>query len=155
MRQEIGLIADTHGLLRPEAVAALRGVDRILHAGDVGRISVLEELEKLAPVTAVRGNVDNGGWAERLPMTAEIELGPVWIYMIHIVDDLDLDLVAAGFSVLVYGHSHRAVIERRGGLLRVNPGSAGPRRFDLPVTVARLTIDSRGPAAQRIDLPLC
>ena len=87
-------------------------------------------------------------------MTAEIEVGPVWIYLIHIVDDLDLDLVAAGFSVLVYGHSHRPLIERRGGLLYVNPGSAGPRRFDLPVTVARLTIDSTGPAVQRIDLPI-
>lgn len=140
----LGLISDTHGLLRPEAVEALAGVDRVVHAGDVGRQAILDELTQIAPVDAVRGNVDHGAWAEALPETAEIAVGERWIHVRHILDELDLDPAAAGFDVVVYGHSHRPSIETRGGVLYVNPGSAGPRRFRLPVTVARLSIDPSG-----------
>jgi len=130
------LIADTHGLLRPEAVEALRGVERILHAGDVGRPEVLDGLARIAPVTAVRGNVDRGAWAEALPATAELEVDGTWFHVLHVFEELDLDPRAADFGVVVFGHSHRPVIRRRDGVLYVNPGSAGPRRFRLPVSVA-------------------
>ncbi len=120
------------------------GVDRVVHAGDVGRQPILDELERIAPVDAVRGNVDHGAWAEALPETAEISVGERWIHVRHILEELDLDPAAAGFDVVVYGHSHRPSIETRGGVLYVNPGSAGPRRFRLPVTVARLRFDRSG-----------
>jgi putative phosphoesterase len=149
---EIGLISDTHGLVRPEALAALAGVERIVHAGDVGRPEVLELLTSIAPVLAVRGNVDRGAWAERLPPSAELAVGPVVIHVRHILEELDLEPAAAGFGVVVIGHSHQPTIERRGGVLFVNPGSAGPRRFKLPVTVARLTIVGEEVTARRLDL---
>jgi putative phosphoesterase len=137
----IGVISDTHGLLRPEAVEALRGVAHILHAGDVGAVEVLDELRKIAPVTAVRGNVDHGQWARELPLIEAVEFGGVSIYVLHILDELDLKPEAAGFEVVVYGHSHKPSSETKNGVLYFNPGSAGPRRFKLPVTVGRLVID--------------
>ena len=148
----IGLISDTHGLLRPEALDALQGVERILHAGDVGRPEVLEQLRAVAPVTAVRGNVDHGSWAEALPMTAEIELAGCWFHLLHRIEDLDLDPAAAGFHVVLYGHSHKPHHEEREGVHYLNPGSAGPRRFRLPVTLALSQIVQGEPCFEWIDL---
>ena len=137
----IGLISDTHGLLRPEALRALEGSDVIIHAGDVGDPEILEKLKTLAPVFAVRGNVDTEAWARALPETEVIETGPATIYVLHDVHALDLDPAAAGFQIVVSGHSHKPGQTEREGVLYINPGSAGPRRFDLPVTVARLSLD--------------
>ncbi len=136
----IGLISDTHGLLREEAVRALRGSELILHAGDVGAPEILDALRVVAPVVAVRGNVDRGDWALRLPTTAVAEAGDAKIYMLHDVHELDLDPVAAGFRMVLSGHSHKFGRSERSGVLYINPGSAGPRRFQLPVTIARLDI---------------
>ena len=138
----LGVISDTHGLLRPEAVEALRGSDRILHAGDVGDPEILEALAQIAPVTAIRGNVDTDPWARALPETEVVEAGGVSIYMLHDLGQLDLKPEAAGFRVVVYGHSHQPKIEEKNGVLYFNPGSAGPRRFNLPVSVGRLTIEA-------------
>ena len=149
---EWGLIADTHGLLRNDALDALQGVEGILHAGDVGEPGLLQRLARIAPVTAVRGNVDRGPWAEALPETAEVECGGVWVHMRHILADLDLDPRAAGFGVVITGHSHRPLVEERGGVLFVNPGSAGPRRFKLPVTVARMTVREGRPEVRVVHL---
>ena len=137
----IGLISDTHGLLRPEAVKALTGADLILHAGDIGTWEVLKQLRSLAPVVAVRGNVDKEEWALAIPERDVSQVGSVCIYMLHDLNELDVSPVAAGFQVVVSGHSHQPSVERRGGVLFVNPGSAGPRRFRLPVSVARLVIE--------------
>jgi uncharacterized protein len=136
----IGLISDTHGLLRPQALEALRGSELILHAGDVGKSEILKALRELAPVIAVRGNVDTSEWARALPETAVAEAGNVLIYILHDVHALDLNPAAAGFHVIVSGHSHQPGKSERDGVLYVNPGSAGPRRFQLPVTVARLNL---------------
>jgi putative phosphoesterase len=136
----LGLISDTHGLLRQEAVEALRGSELILHAGDVGDPKILEELRKLAPVVAVRGNVDTEEWAKELPLTAVAEAGAVLIYMLHDVNAMDLNPALAGFRLVVSGHSHKPAKVERGGVWYVNPGSAGPRRFQLPVSVARLDL---------------
>jgi putative phosphoesterase len=136
----VGVISDTHGLVRPQALDALRGCERILHAGDVGSPAVLEALSVIAPLTAIRGNNDRDAWARDLPDTAAVEVGGVWLYVLHDVHDLDLDPHAAGFAAVVAGHSHKPGIADRNGTLFVNPGSAGPRRFTLPVTVARLRI---------------
>lgn len=136
----VGVISDTHGLLRPEALAALRGVDMIVHAGDVGSAGVLRGLEAIAPVIAVRGNNDYGPWADKLPLTDAFEIGGVTLYAIHDVKELDLDPRAAGLSAVIAGHSHRPLAEERDGVLFFNPGSAGPRRFRLPITVGRLVI---------------
>jgi uncharacterized protein len=136
----IGLISDTHGLLRPQALEALRGSELILHAGDVGKSEILKALRELAPVIAVRGNVDTSEWARALPETAVAEAGNVLIYILHDVHALDLNPAAAGFHVVVSGHSHQPGKSERDGVLYVNPGSAGPRRFQLPVTVARLNL---------------
>jgi len=136
----LGLISDTHGLLRREAVEALRGSDLIIHAGDVGDPKILKELRKLAPVVAVRGNVDTEKWAQALPLTTVVEAGSVLIYVLHDVHALDMD-PAAGIRVVVSGHSHKPTKLTRDGVLYVNPGSAGPRRFQLPVTVARLNLE--------------
>ena len=148
----LGVISDTHGLLRSEAVDALRGVDRILHAGDVGAPEILKELESIAPVTAVRGNVDSGGWARKLPLSEVIEVEGVSIYMLHIFEKLDLKPEAAGFRVVVYGHSHVPKIEEKNAVLYFNPGSAGPRRFKLPVTVGRLTVEKDVVRSEIIEL---
>ena len=151
---QVGLISDTHGLLRPEALSALTGVDALIHAGDVGKPELLEPLRAIAPLTVVRGNVDRSDWAEALPMTAELEVGGLWIHTLHIRDDLDLDPRAAGFDVVVFGHSHRPEIEERDGVLYVNPGSAGPRRFSLPISVARLSIEGGRARAEIVELEL-
>jgi putative phosphoesterase len=136
----IGLISDTHGLLRPEAAEFLRGSDFIIHAGDIGDPAVLTELNAIAPLTAVRGNNDTAAWAHSIPETAVLRVGEVSVYVLHNLAELDVDPAAAGFQVVVSGHSHRPSVERRGGALYVNPGSAGPRRFKLPVSVGELEI---------------
>jgi uncharacterized protein len=137
----IGAISDTHGLLRPEAVEALRGSARIIHAGDVGDPEILEQLTAIAPLTAVRGNIDKGAWAQKLPETEVVEVGGVSIYVLHNLDELDLKPESAGFSAVIYGHSHVPKQEMRNGVLYFNPGSAGPRRFRLPITLGRLSIE--------------
>jgi putative phosphoesterase len=137
----IGVISDTHGLLRPEALAALRGVEHILHAGDVGDIAILDALREIAPVTAIRGNVDSAGASARLPATDVVELGDKLFYLVHSVHDLDIDPVAAGVTMVVSGHSHKASVTVRDGVIYFNPGSAGPRRFSLPVTVGFVTVE--------------
>ena len=138
----IGLISDTHGLIRPEALEALRGSDLIIHCGDVGDPVVLEMLRTLAPVRAIRGNNDRGRWANRLPPQDLVEIGRHAILVLHNLAELDRATDAAGLSALVFGHSHKPLIEKRGGVLFINPGSAGPRRFKLPVTVATLALGS-------------
>jgi putative phosphoesterase len=138
---KIGLISDTHGLLRDEALTALRGSELIVHAGDVGDRDILARLRELAPVVAVRGNVDTEGWARReLPDTAVAQAGNISIYVLHDVHALDLDPVAAGFQIVVSGHSHKFLRSEKSGVLYINPGSAGPRRFTLPITVAKLDL---------------
>ena len=136
----LGVISDTHGLLRPEALQALRGSNRIIHAGDVGDPEILDKLGAIAPVTAVRGNIDKGAWARKLPETQVVELGGVSIYVLHDLAQIDLKPEAAGFRVVISGHSHIAKQETRNGVLYFNPGSAGPRRFKLPITVGKLTV---------------
>ena len=136
----IGLISDTHGLLRPEALGALDGSDLIIHAGDVGAPEILEQLRRLAPVVAVKGNVDTDAWCADLPETAVADAGSSLVYVLHDLKALDLKPAAAGIAMVVSGHSHKPVCEERGGVLYVNPGSAGPRRFNLPVTVARVDL---------------
>jgi putative phosphoesterase len=148
----VGVISDTHGLIRPEALAALRGVDLIVHAGDIGSPAVLEALAQVAPVSAVRGNNDRADWAAGIPETEWVEAGGSSLLVIHELDLLDLDPAAAGLHVVVYGHSHRPAQHERGGVLYLNPGSAGPRRFRLPVTVALLELGQDGPRARHIDL---
>jgi len=136
----IGVISDTHGLLRPEALAALRASDYIIHAGDIGDPFILKTLAEIAPLTAIRGNVDREAWAKKIPSTNVLEVGGISIYVLHNLNELDLKPEAAGFDVVVYGHSHVAAQEAKSGVLYFNPGSAGPRRFRLPVTVGRLTV---------------
>jgi putative phosphoesterase len=136
----IGVISDTHGLLRPEAPEALAGVDHILHAGDVGRREILDELSRIAPVTAVRGNTDHGRWAAELSAVEVATFGAATICLLHDLGALDLNPAAAGFHAVVTGHSHQPKVRENGGVLYLNPGSAGPRRFDYPVTVARLDV---------------
>jgi uncharacterized protein len=136
----IGVISDTHGLLRPQAVRALKGVELIIHAGDIGGPEVLAALERIAPVEAVRGNIDSGDWAGKLPRTRMLEVGGVHLFVLHDLSRLDLDPAAAGLAAVIYGHSHRPQSESRDGVLYLNPGSAGPRRFTLPVTLAQLRI---------------
>lgn len=148
----IGVISDTHGLLRPEAVEALRGSDYIIHAGDVGSPDVLDELSAIACVTAVRGNVDKGKLASKLPETAVLELGGVSIYVLHDQSQLDLKPKAAGFSAVVSGHSHVPKQEMRNGVLYFNPGSAGPRRFKLPVSVGKLVVESGTVRGELLEL---
>ena len=140
---KVGVISDTHGFLRPEAVAVLAGVERIIHAGDVGGLEILKELSIIAPVTVGRGNIDSQPWAAALPRTEIIEIGERSFYIIHDINDLDIDLKAAGIDMVVYGHSHRPIMEHRSdGVWYLNPGSAGPRRFSLPITIAYLEVSS-------------
>lgn len=150
----IGVISDTHDLVRPEVVEALRGVELILHAGDVGRAAVLHELEKLAPVRAVRGNTDRGPWAAALPKREALELEGVVIYLHHGHEPLEIDPVAGGFGVVIQGHTHKPRLEHYGGVLYLNPGSAGPRRFTLPVSLAYLTIANGQVEAELLELPV-
>ena len=142
-RSIVGVISDTHGLLRPEALSALHGSDILIHAGDVGDADILPRLRTIAPVFAVRGNVDAGPWAEALPETEVVEAGEVSIYVLHDVAQLDLVPAAAGFAAVIYGHSHQPSIRYEFGVLFLNPGSAGPRRFRLPIAVARTVVAGR------------
>jgi putative phosphoesterase len=148
----VGLISDTHGLLREEALQALRGSDLIIHAGDVGKPEIIEALQSVAPVVVVRGNIDTGSWARNLPATAVAEAGPAMLYVLHDVNEIDLDPAAAGFHVVVSGHSHKPDRTERSGVLYINPGSAGPRRFNLPVTIARLDLGQTPWKVDFIDL---
>jgi putative phosphoesterase len=145
----IGVISDTHGLLRPEALVALAEAEHILHAGDVGDAAILDELRKIAPVTAIRGNVDVWGECAELPATEMVELAGRLFYLVHSVHDLDLNPATAGVAVVVSGHSHKPSVERKQGVMYLNPGSAGPRRFKLPITVA-LAVVSEGDVSARI-----
>ncbi|MCU1296695.1 MAG: phosphodiesterase, family [Acidobacteriaceae bacterium] len=137
----IGIISDTHGLLRPEAVAALRGSDFIIHAGDIGDHDILKKLGQIAPVTAIRGNIDREPWARKIPTTEVLEVGDVSIYVLHNLAELDLKPEASGFAAVIYGHSHVPKQEMKNGVLYFNPGSAGPRRFKLPVSLGKLHVD--------------
>ena len=148
----LGLISDTHGLLRDSALRALEGSDLILHAGDVGASEILEELRGVAPVVAVRGNVDTGTWADVLPLTEMVGAGSATIYMIHILQDLDIDPRGAGVSIVVSGHSHQPRQSEKDGVVYINPGSAGPRRFRLPVTVAKLDVGTKPWRAKFFEL---
>jgi putative phosphoesterase len=148
----IGVIADTHGLLRPQALRALAGVELIIHAGDIGNPEVLTGLERIAPVQAVRGNVDRGDWAAPLPRTLVVEVGGLHLYVLHELFSLDLDPAAAGLAAVIFGHSHSPHLERKDGVLYLNPGSAGPRRFTWPVTLALLRVQNNGLISEFIDL---
>ena len=148
----IGVISDTHGLLRPEALAALKGAERIIHAGDVGDPAILDALGAIAPVLAVRGNIDRGAWANTLPSSRVVESSERAIYVLHDIAELELDPAAAGFHAVITGHSHRPAIENKDGVLYFNPGSAGPRRFRLPITLGRLTVSPEGLQAELVDL---
>jgi putative phosphoesterase len=150
----IGVISDTHGLLRPEAVEALRGSDLILHAGDVGSPEILEELRHIAPVKAVRGNIDSTPWCETLSPTEVIEAGGLSLYMLHDLKQLDLNPAAAGFAAVICGHSHAPMNEVRNGVLYFNPASAGPRRFKLPICVGRLRVRDGSLSGEFIELHL-
>ena len=152
MKRTIGVISDTHGLVRPEVHKAFRGVDMILHGGDIGSPDVLNELQSIAPVKAVRGNNDKGGWARSIPEREQLRILSINICMIHDVNELASPREAAEFDVVISGHSHRPSIERRDGILFLNPGSAGPRRFSLPVTVAKLVIRSATVDAEIVEL---
>ena len=148
----IGLISDTHGLLRPEAITFLQGSDFIVHAGDIGDPTILETLAAIAPLTVVRGNNDNGPWAEQLAETALLEVGEASIYVIHDLAQLDIAPSAAGVRVVVSGHSHKPVVEERGDVLYVNPGSSGPRRFKLPISAGELLVDGNSVSARVVEL---
>jgi len=151
---EIGVISDTHGLVRPEALVALAGVDRIVHAGDVGSADVLARLGKIAPVSAVRGNHDRGPWAEALPLTDVVELGGTSLYVLHDLHELDLEPRAAGFAAVISGHSHQPRMDEKDGVLYLNPGSAGPRRFKLPISLARVTVTGTRVTARLVPLEI-
>ena len=148
----VGVISDTHGLLRPQAVEALRGSELILHAGDVGDVDVLRQLRQIAPTLAVRGNVDTSAWANALPTTDVVEVGELQVYMLHDLSALDLDPRAAGFAAVISGHTHRPKADVRDGVLYLNPGSAGPRRFNLPLAVARLHVEGKRLSHEIIEL---
>ena len=148
----VGLISDTHGLLRPEAKAFLQGSDYIIHAGDIGNSGILEQLSAIAPVTAVRGNNDKGSWAQELRETEFLRVSEVFVYVVHDLAELDLDPTAAGVRVVVFGHSHKPTVDERDGVLYVNPGSAGPRRFKLPIAFGELTVSGRSVSARVVEL---
>lgn len=148
----LGLISDTHGLLRDSAVRAMSGADLIVHAGDVGKREILDALKKIAPVVAVRGNVDIDDWAAALPATAETAAGDARVYVLHDLNDLKIDPAASGISIVVSGHSHKPVQRVSDGVLYINPGSAGPRRFQLPITVARLDLGRPPWSVEFIDV---
>ena len=150
----VGVVSDTHGLLRPEAIDFLRGSDFIVHAGDIGAPDVLAELSALAPVTAVRGNNDRAEWAQGIPETNVLQVGEVSIYVVHDIAELDVDPAAAGIQVVVSGHSHRPSLGKRDGVVYLNPGSCGPRRFKLPIAAAELTVQGGAVEARltRLDI---
>jgi hypothetical protein len=148
----IGLVSDTHGLMRAEVLEFLRGADHIVHGGDIGKPEILEALAALAPLTVVRGNTDRGAWADGIGETARLE--GVAIYAIHELSDLDIDPAAAGVRVVVYGHSHKPSVEHRDGVLYVNPGSAGPRRFSLPIAAGELVVNAGAVIPCIVEFPL-
>jgi len=148
----IGVISDTHGLLRPEALYELQGSDHIIHAGDIGDLAILHKLSEIAPVTAIRGNVDREAWAKEIPETAVLEVEGISIYVLHILDELDLKPEAAGFAAVIYGHSHVSKQEVKNGVLYFNPGSAGPKRFNLPVSIGKLVVRKGRIEAEVLDL---
>ena len=148
----LGVLADTHGLLRPEALTALEGVDHILHAGDVGNVTILEALRTIAPVSAIRGNIDGSGPCASLPATEAVELGGHLFYLVHALPDLDLNPETARISAVLYGHSHKPSLSWKNDVLYLNPGSAGPRRFSLPVSLARIRLDATGLHPELISL---
>jgi putative phosphoesterase len=151
----VGLISDTHGLLRPEALDLLRNSDFIVHAGDVGDPAILTELGRLAPVTAIRGNIDKGAWAQSLPKTEVLQVGEAaFVYVLHSIEDLDLDPAAAGFQAVICGHSHKPGFRWKDGVLYVNPGSAGPRRFSLPVSIGRLLVDGDKVSVELVEIEM-
>jgi uncharacterized protein len=154
MVKRVGVIADTHGLLRPEAVAALVSVDLIVHAGDIGSQAIVDELSAIAPVVAVRGNNDRDPWAVSLPETATTEIAGVRLYVIHDLKTLRTDPAELGVDVIISGHSHKPMVQRRAGVMLLNPGSAGPRRFSLPIAIARLSVGPSGPKAEIVELVL-
>jgi putative phosphoesterase len=152
--KQIGLISDTHGMLRPQAMEALRGSELILHAGDVGKPEILNELWKLAPVVAIRGNVDTAPWTSRLNETKLVETSAATFYLIHNINDLDLNPAAAGIDIVLFGHSHQPAQYKKDGVLYINPGSAGPRRFNLPVSLARLSLAAKPWSVDFVTLKL-
>lgn len=148
----IGLISDTHGLLRPEAVAALQGCAQIMHAGDIGKPQVLDGLRAIAPLEAIRGNIDTADWAQVLPERLDLRIGGLTLHVLHDLKQLDIDPLAAGVDVVIAGHSHKPKVERRDGVLYVNPGSAGPRRFSLPISLALLELNDGQAQVELISL---
>ena len=148
----IGLISDTHGLLRPEALAALQGCERIIHAGDIGKPAVLDGLRALAPLEVIRGNIDTADWAQALPERLDLQVGDLLVHVLHDLKELDIDPQAAGIDVVIAGHSHQPKIEQRDGVLYINPGSAGPRRFRLPISLALLRLEGGNAQAELIRL---
>jgi uncharacterized protein len=150
----LGIISDTHGVLRPQAAAFLQGCDRILHGGDIGNAEILSRLSAIAPVTAIRGNNDKGAWAEAIPETEFFEFSGINVYAIHVLSQLDIDPSAAGIRVVVSGHSHKPLIEQRDGVFFINPGSAGPRRFKLPISVADIWIDGGAISPRIVELEI-
>jgi putative phosphoesterase len=149
---KIGIVSDTHGLLRPEVLPALAGVERILHLGDVGKISILRELERIAPVTAIRGNIDREGPCSELPETEVVLAEGRYIYMLHDLRTLHLDPAAGRFAAVLFGHTHKPTMFKKKGVLYFNPGSCGPRRFELPITVGMLTVEESGELTAEIVL---
>ncbi|MDH0185041.1 metallophosphatase family protein [Stutzerimonas stutzeri] len=148
----IGLISDTHGLLRPEAVAALQGCAQIIHAGDIGKPQVLDGLRAIAPLEAIRGNIDTADWAQVLPERLDLRIGGLTLHVLHDLKQLDIDPLAAGVDVVIAGHSHKPKVERRDGVLYVNPGSAGPRRFSLPISLTLLELNDGQAQVELISL---
>ncbi|EMD98475.1 MULTISPECIES: metallophosphoesterase family protein [Stutzerimonas stutzeri subgroup] len=148
----IGLISDTHGLLRPEALAALQGCAQIIHAGDIGKPQVLDGLRTIAPLEAIRGNIDTADWALELPERLDLRIGGLTLHVLHDLKQLDIDPLAAGIDVVIAGHSHKPKVERRDGVLYVNPGSAGPRRFSLPICLALLELNDGQAQVELISL---
>jgi putative phosphoesterase len=148
----IGLISDTHGLVRPQALAALKGVDLIIHSGDIGKPEVLQSLQSIAPLVAIKGNIDKDSWAEPLPETKILKIGDIRVYVIHNLNELDFNPATRRFNVVISGHSHKPSVVTRDGVLFVNPGSAGPRRFKLPVALGKLQLDGHGVTAELVEL---
>ncbi len=152
MMTSVGIISDTHNLLRPEAIKALEGSDCIIHAGDIGSLEIIEKLKSIASVYAIRGNIDKPPWGNTFPDKDVFEISDKYIYVLHNIHEIDLDPAAAGFDVVISGHSHEPIIERKNGVLYINPGSAGPRRFKLPISIAKLQIDNDSISADLIEL---
>ncbi|MDK2877727.1 MAG: uncharacterized protein PWR06_443 [Thermoanaerobacteraceae bacterium] len=147
-----GVISDTHGFLRPEILEAFKGCDHIVHAGDIGDPHIIDDLSKIAPVTAVRGNCDRDGWAYKIPRTEAIKIGEVYLYVLHDINQLDINVKAAGFDVVICGHSHKPLLEKHDGVIYLNPGSAGPKRFTLPIGAAKLKIEGKSIDVEFIKL---